>query len=276
MKIFLSWSGFKSRSVAEALRVWLPAVIQAARPYFSPDDVAKGARWNTEIAKELEESKVGVICLTKENLEAPWLMFETGALAKSLDRSRVVPLLLDVEPADMSGPLSQFQAARFDKADIKRLVKLINEELAAQALESTVLDSVFEKWWPELEGKVAATLKAPDIPQTGSTRSDREVLEEVLVLVRDLSFRRSSSIGSLSYPASGLDQETYYTPVSSLQLTERAEQHLDSAGIRVLGELVQRTEMEVLRIPNLGRKSLNEIKEALENRGLSLARRNDG
>jgi hypothetical protein len=101
MKVFISWSGEKSKKLAEILKKWLPGVIQAIRPFFTPDDIEKGARWNTEISKELEESSVGIICLTRANLQAPWLMFEAGALAKRIDRSRVVPMLFGVKPTDL-------------------------------------------------------------------------------------------------------------------------------------------------------------------------------
>jgi hypothetical protein len=55
MKVFISWSGERSRAIADVMRRWLPSVLQSVRPYFSPDDVAKGSRWSSEIAKELEE-----------------------------------------------------------------------------------------------------------------------------------------------------------------------------------------------------------------------------
>lgn len=71
MKVFISWSGGRSRAIADVLRRWLPSVLQAVRPYFSPDDVAKGARWSSEIAKELEASRIGLLVITPENQEAP-------------------------------------------------------------------------------------------------------------------------------------------------------------------------------------------------------------
>ncbi len=46
-------------------------------------------------------------------LKAPWLMFEAGALAKSVKGSRLVPLLFGIESADIKGPLIHFQAAAF-------------------------------------------------------------------------------------------------------------------------------------------------------------------
>ncbi len=73
MKVFITWSGKTSKALAEVFREWLPGVIQAVKPYYSPDDITKGSRWFPEISKELEESRVGLICLTRDNLQEPWL-----------------------------------------------------------------------------------------------------------------------------------------------------------------------------------------------------------
>lgn len=81
-KVFISWSGELSRKLGEALRNWLPAALQFVKPYFSPEDIEKGAKWGSEISKELETSNIGVICLTSENTEKPWILFEAGALSK--------------------------------------------------------------------------------------------------------------------------------------------------------------------------------------------------
>jgi hypothetical protein len=144
MKVFISWSGDRSRAIADVLRRWLPSVLQAVRPYFSPDDVAKGSRWSSEIAKELDASRIGLLVITPENQEAPWLLFEAGALAKNLNRSKVCPLLFGgMEPTDVKGPLVQFQAAQFSKEEVKRVMKMINSELGDASLTADVLDSVF-------------------------------------------------------------------------------------------------------------------------------------
>lgn len=103
MKVFITWSGDKSKALAEIISDWLPSVIQAVKPYFSPDDATKGARWFNEISTELEKSQVGLICLTRENLDAPWLLFEAGALSKNLGKSKVCPILFGIEPTDIRG-----------------------------------------------------------------------------------------------------------------------------------------------------------------------------
>ena len=159
MEVFICWSGNTSKRLAEVFRDWLPLVIQAVKPYFSPEDVEKGAKWFSEISEKLEECDAGLIFLTRENLKAPWLMFEAGALAKRVKRSRLVPLLFGIESADIKGPLIHFQAAPFSKEEIKKLIKALNLALDEEALDGPRLDLGFEKFWPDLESKISIILE---------------------------------------------------------------------------------------------------------------------
>ena len=65
-------------------------------------------------------------------------------------------------------------------------------------------------------------------------------------------------------------------PVDELELTVRSANCLKAENIHYIGDLVQRTEVELLRTPNLGKKSLTEIKEVLQSHGLMLGMRLDG
>ena len=64
-------------------------------------------------------------------------------------------------------------------------------------------------------------------------------------------------------------------PVDDLELTVRSANCLKAENIYYIGDLVQRTEVELLKTPNLGKKSLTEIKDVLASRGLSLGLRLD-
>ncbi len=194
MKVFISWSGQTSKNIAEIFRQWIPSVIQLVKPYYSPDDIAKGTRWGTEISKELDESKVGIICLTKDNLESPWIMFEAGALSKNIDKSKVCPLLFGIEPTDIKGPLVQFQAAKFNKEEIKKVVKMINAELAEFSLSTEVFEGVFEMWWPKLKEKVDAELSKASSPNGKDSRPERDILEEILTLTRNITITRQQGM----------------------------------------------------------------------------------
>jgi len=201
MKVFISWSGHRSKAVADVLRRWFPSVLQAVRPYFSPDDVAKGSRWSAEIANELDASSVGLLVITPENQDASWLLFEAGALSKNLDRSKVCPLLFaDLEPTDVKGPLVQFQSAKFSKEEMRRVVDMMNAQLGESALAPDVLETVFEMWWPKLAEQVAEALTLGDEAGVDLKRSERDLLEEVLALTRRISSERDPRIGT-DHPA---------------------------------------------------------------------------
>lgn len=204
-KVFLSWSGELSRKIAEELRVWLPAVLQYVRPYFTPNDIDKGTRWDSDIAVELEKCDIRVFCLTSENLSAPWIAFEAGALSKRIDRSRVCTLLVDIGASDVTGPLSRFQHTRFEKDDFKLLLTAINNAAGEAAIETKVLDTVFEKWWPDLKSKFERVLKS-HTPNSETKREQGEILEEILLLCRSTQEQAFQSQALQSPPPHHLRQ----------------------------------------------------------------------
>ena len=57
-KVFISWSGDLSNKLADAVSEWLPNVLQSVKPYFTPSDIEKGAKWASGISRELENSDV--------------------------------------------------------------------------------------------------------------------------------------------------------------------------------------------------------------------------
>jgi hypothetical protein len=187
MKVLLSWSGDRSKAVAEALHSWLRQVIQATEPFISTR-IAKGAAWDDVLFSNLETTKVGIICLTRDNLEAPWLLFEAGALAKTKD-ARVCTFLLDLEPSDVAPPLSRFQHTRATEEDVKALVRSLNEDVrkaGERALDASDIETLWSVHWPRLKSMLGS------IPAAGSAtvqpvRDQREILEEILELVRGLS-----------------------------------------------------------------------------------------
>lgn len=183
-KVFISWSGELSNKLAEAVRQWLPGVLQFVKPYFTPSDIEKGTKWASDISGELESADVGIICLTKENLSKPWILFESGALSKNLDNSRVCTLLFDIDSADLKGPLTTFQTTKFEKSDFKKLVKSINNTGGENKLEEAVLDQVFDMWWGKLEIQINEILSTHNGAEQPEHRSERDILEEILELTR--------------------------------------------------------------------------------------------
>lgn len=188
MKVFISWSGAHSKKLGEAIRDWLPGVLQAVTPYFTPSDIEKGSRWSTDISKELSESQIGILCITQDNIHNDWILFEAGALSKSLEKTHVCPILFGITNTDLTGPLKQFQTTEFDKSDIQKLLGVINKRLEDRKLPQKTLDTVFEKWWPDLEERITKILSEVE-ERDEPIRSDRELLEEVLQLSRETARR---------------------------------------------------------------------------------------
>lgn len=228
-KVFISWSGPLSQRLGEALRNWLPSALQFVKPYFSPEDIEKGAKWGSEISKELETSNIGVICLTRDNTEKPWILFEAGALSKSLEKSRVCTLLFDVDPTDVKGPLTSFQATRFIREDFKRLVTMINAAGGDSRLETPIFESVFEMWWPRLEEEVTTILKSSDNTEKKARRSERDILEELLELTRMNSSRtpRLRSDRAVVELVDALDELQYILHHENEELALRILKRLD-------------------------------------------------
>jgi hypothetical protein len=185
MEIFLSWSGRRSKAAAEALRTWLPKVNPAFKPWLSTADIDKGARWASDVSERLEAAKAGIICLTPSNLHADWLLWEAGALSKTIKNTHVCTFLIELEPADVKPPLSQFQATKMVKEDILALLSTLNSKLEDRAIPSANLPETFALWWPKLEADLRNL--PPDQDAAQPQRSDRDLIEEVLALVRSQS-----------------------------------------------------------------------------------------
>lgn len=190
MKVFLSWSGPRSHKIALVFRDWLPSVIQEIVPYVSSEDIDKGARWSTDIAKELSDSKFGILCVTRENINAPWLTFEAGALSRTIDKAFVSPFLFDIKRSEVDGPILQFQSTVSEKEDLRKLVTTLNKACDKDGLSAERLNRAFEVWYPPLREDLEKLRDVDPDEQDGDgvdevqTARSQEILEEILELSR--------------------------------------------------------------------------------------------
>jgi hypothetical protein len=200
VKIFISWSGGVSRYVAEALAQWLPKVNGSLSPWVSSRDIQAGDPWWIKVAQQLRHTNFGVICVTRLNLTAPWLLFEAGALAKQVeglagsldggvDYSIVCPYLIGgLRSVDVpQGPLSQFQHTEATEAGSLFLLKSINSALARvepnNALDDARLKRTFKRSWPYLHNQLN-TLPTEEPVDIHIPRADCERIIEALEFAR--------------------------------------------------------------------------------------------
>ncbi|MGC5308756.1 TIR domain-containing protein [Micromonospora zamorensis] len=184
MKVFISWSGEPSRSIASELHGWLGVVVQHVRPWMSDVEIESGTRWNDLIASNLESADFGIVCVTRSNQSAPWLMFESGALAKRLDVARLVPLCIDLEPAEVISPLQSFQSRKLDMDGMRRLIHELRE-MSEHPMPREPIDRLFEAMWPGLEEQVRLAGTQHNNAE-GPRRSPDDMLAELVTRVRNL------------------------------------------------------------------------------------------
>jgi hypothetical protein len=175
MKVFISWSGAQSKAIATALRDWLPVVVQSIEPFLSSADIEKGSRGYERIMEELSQADAGIFCMTPDNLSAPWIQFEAGAIAKHKDRSRVCTYLWNVKASDMVGPLSMFQHSQTSESETLSMLGSI----CGETMRPEILKRAFDLGWKDLDAKLAEVSKIGHPPAPPS-RSPDSKLDELI------------------------------------------------------------------------------------------------
>lgn len=174
---------------------WIKATLQNTEPWCSPNGIDRGERWFDVIARELRDSTIGIICLTKANRQRPWILWEAGAIAASTETPLLCTVLIDLDPRDIAQPLGSFNHTNISgnteaqKSDLFKLVCTLNSKLKEPLRDEPLQDS-FEAHLPLLL-KDIESMKAElyedekvDDALTSTGRSDKEVLDEILETVR--------------------------------------------------------------------------------------------
>lgn len=233
MKIFVSWAGEYSKGVAHVLREYLPTMLQGLNVFMSQHDIDSGSRWAQRISVELEGSNFGLLCLTPNNLESKWLLFEAGALTKHIDGKACGLLCGGLTPKEVDGPLSQFQHRVLDFENFKILLHDLNK-CVPQSLEKSQIDKIHLKWWPDIESEVA---KLPSEQPRSTPRRGREIpeiLEELVERVRGLERAQNSGSGPVVHDR-GYWLATQVRSPAELELLAnvvRGPRNLEDKGLR--------------------------------------------
>ena len=190
MKIFISWSGERSKRIATYLKGWIKRVLQGTEPWISTKDTESGSIWFSEVNDQLANTYVGIICLTKYNKDKPWILFESGALIKGLTHTRLIPLLIDIEKKEIEPPLSLLQAVYPIEEDIHKLLADINKNLTKELqLSDADLKENFDLHWPKFLENLNTIVKETEESVPIKKRSLEDLIGEVLQTVRELELQ---------------------------------------------------------------------------------------
>lgn len=161
-KIFISWSGDNSKTIACALKDRLENGIfnsTGLECFVSEMDISSGDDWWNKIKTELNNCKLGIICITKENVKAPWIFFESGAMvARDL---KVIPLLINCDwNALSSTPLSSKHRVDFYKQEkFIKMILDINKELSLLTLSDENISTIVRAQYEILKKELDPVLK---------------------------------------------------------------------------------------------------------------------
>lgn len=192
MKVFISWSGDKSKAVALVVKWWLGVVHPAAKPWVSTVDIQAGDRWAAEIEKGLEGAAFGIICVTPQNVDSRWINYEAGAISKQVDgsKTKVAALLIDYSsPTELEMPLSQFNAVMPTSEGFQDLALSINSALDERdRREASAVRELADMVWTRLSQQLDE-IEVQEPNTAPRKRDDSQLLEEVLLRVRGLDKR---------------------------------------------------------------------------------------
>ena len=155
-KVFISWSGENGKKISIILKRILEKEIFSdhLECFVSDMDIASGEDWWNKIKKELRAAKLGILCITKENIESPWIHYEAGALVGN--NVRTIPLLFNCNfDALQKTPLNGRQCVMFhDKGKFLKMIHEINRDFRIVDLDeklfSVLLDNAYRKMQEEM------------------------------------------------------------------------------------------------------------------------------
>lgn len=160
-KILISWSGENSKAIARELKNTLENNIfekTGLECFVSDLDIRSGEDWWKRIHAEVNKSSLGIVCITKENINAPWIYFEAGAIiARGLT---VIPLLINCDNGVLRDtPLSSNQSVNFyDLKTFNTMIRTINDSLSLVNLSNSNLEAIARKGYEKLKTALKTTL----------------------------------------------------------------------------------------------------------------------
>ena len=161
-KIFISWSGDNSKTIAREVKRALEEMIfigTGLECFVSDVNISAGDDWWNKIKSELKKCELGIVCITKENIKAPWVFFESGAMiARDL---KLIPLLFNCNIKALSNtPIASKNMVDFyNQEKFINMILSINKDLQLIQIDDNSLKIVAEDGYKKLAAQLTPTLK---------------------------------------------------------------------------------------------------------------------
>jgi hypothetical protein len=220
----------------------------------SEKDIMAGSMWLNEVMTGLREARFGIVCVTPENQNAPWLHFEAGAIAKEVGINYVCPYLFSLSGSQFqNNPLIHFQYKQANETGTKEIVESINQ-IIEKPIKQDILRETFSLWWPKLDKRLSEITEPNIEPEI--KRSSDSMLEEVLGLVRQMS-------RSLSNFYSDEPLKTFKRLIQSLSPKEERMLHmlygLDGGTVHTHDEVAEMWGINSIDVRNIELEAIKKL-----------------
>jgi hypothetical protein len=246
-KLFLTWSGSESREIASTLRTFFQDVLHPVEVFFSEEDIEKGSIWIEELNRHIKESQYCIVCLTNENKNNPWIIFEAGALSNGIARQKVIPCLVNMKLTELEPPLSLFQAITLEKDAISKVVFQING-VSESPKSDDQLRRIFDVCYPDLQTKIdqirekfsgIAPLRSLQKPTISDIASS---LENLFKLMQSID-------GKLS--AKNIDQDQTRQLEQQIELKDRSLRTVASRSLKIVRLMDEKQALDLEQLRSL-------------------------
>lgn len=200
--IFISWSGSNTKQFAIVFKSILETIIfpkneTGLECFVSDEDIAAGTDWWVKIKNELKSCSLGILCVTNENVKAPWIFYEAGAMASR--ELPTIPLLIGCGINSLIGtPLQGKQCINFN--DSKKFIKMmenVNEHL--NLMSAPLVKSTATVGYKQLK---------KDLKSIISYLENTHTIDEKNTYPQNISFVKKRTV-YVSVPMASISEEEY-------------------------------------------------------------------
>lgn len=189
--VFISWSGKRNKELARLFVLYGKDLLTNVSFYFSSDEIKGGEKQRQNIESGLNNTNFGIVFLTSTNLSSKWIYFEAGAISRTLEKHRIIPLLYDIDIEKIGEPFSAYQGFKIDKESLLKVFIDINDfqENWNKIPEQTIKNN-FNRLWKDFDfdlkkvNEINEDEVHPEI-RDASLLSQDDMLREILLSVRD-------------------------------------------------------------------------------------------
>ncbi|WP_457135495.1 TIR domain-containing protein [Mycobacteroides abscessus] len=193
-RVFLSWSGSRAKEIAQIWKSLIEESFDSVDAFVSSQDIDPGERGLSAIKEQLDGTSVGIPIITRDNVNAPWINFESGALSKQVPNAQVMvmPCLVDyADPSELTGPLLQFQAQLLNKDGVASILETIAK---ANLIDWHRKKPAFDARWSDFEKRFNVFRDSSPVPgKAHALRPEPDMLAEIVNNTRELRKMLSSA-----------------------------------------------------------------------------------